>query len=250
MDTTTVKARVYIKDMEPSEVAKAEYEELHPDLPPVLFKETFYKAGDGYIEYFETSKVVEMVCQANGKAPQIRYTINGSDHHGEFSPARGGAPRPAGDYPPQGPCVQGRQDAFADQRRGVREEGECQGPVLRPPRRARTSSRRTCSSSAIRRGPRSATLWTNRSLRSTPRCTTGSRSWVRWTTTIKARAFKRNWKDSEIVDRSHHHPARPIAPVGEAPPGRGGRGGLGNWTNWSGGSWNASEARSVARGWP
>jgi hypothetical protein len=78
-DTTTVKARVYIKDMEPSEVAKAEYKELHPDLPPVLFDTLFYSVGDRYVEYFETTKVVKLVCKANGKPPEIRYTLTGAD---------------------------------------------------------------------------------------------------------------------------------------------------------------------------
>lgn len=78
-DTTTVKARVYLEGMEPSEVARAEYEELHPDLPPVLFDNTLYKVGDGYVEYFETVKIVKMVCNANGAKPEIRYTLTGTD---------------------------------------------------------------------------------------------------------------------------------------------------------------------------
>jgi hypothetical protein len=78
-NTTTVKARVYIEGMEPSVVANAEYEELHPDLPPVLFDNTLYKVGDGYIEYFETVKIVKMVCNANGTPPEIRYTLTGTD---------------------------------------------------------------------------------------------------------------------------------------------------------------------------
>ena len=76
VDTTTVKARTYVEGMEPSEVVKVEYREKYPDLPVVTFS-----TKTGLLEgcYFEEKEILVLECKVEGEKPGIHYTMDGSD---------------------------------------------------------------------------------------------------------------------------------------------------------------------------
>jgi len=76
VDTTTIKARAFVEGMEPSEVVKAEYRETDPDLPIVRFE-----TKTSLLEscYFEDKEVLMLFCDVEGEPAEIRFTIDGSE---------------------------------------------------------------------------------------------------------------------------------------------------------------------------
>lgn len=74
IDTVTLKARAYADKMEPSDLVSIEYKESFPDLPLVQFK-------TGILEtmYFEEREVVELSINFPSKDVNIHYTLDGSD---------------------------------------------------------------------------------------------------------------------------------------------------------------------------